>query len=123
MSLELAVQESLRELGGRDAAPACDLWEDGKSCHVQLVVPGWMPRQMSLEVENDMLTIQGERSFETFLRVVTLPAFVNAEKARAVYDNNVLTISFPKRPEEKARRILRGRVGERGKSNTVSDQT
>ena len=108
MSLDLALQEALRKLGagGLDRAPACHLWEVGKAFHVRLAVPGWQPHQISLEVQNDMLTIQGERSFETFLRVVTLPAFVNAEKARAVYDNNVLTISFPKRLEEKPRRIL-----------------
>jgi HSP20 family molecular chaperone IbpA len=108
MSLDLALQEVLRKLetGGLDGAPASRLWEDETSFHVQLLVPGWMPHQMCLLLGNNMLTIQGERSFKTFLRVVTLPTFVNAEKARAVYDNDVLTISFPKRLEAQARRIL-----------------
>ena len=107
MSLDLASQDSLREpeTGGQ-ASPACHLCEVDKAFHVRLAVPGWQPHQMSLEVESDVLTIQGERSFETFFRRVKLPAFVEAENARAVHDDGVLTISFPKRREAKARRIL-----------------
>lgn len=58
---------------------------------------------MRLEVENYILTIQSEHSHESFLREVRLPAFVNA---RAAYRNGMLTISFRKRPETRARRIL-----------------
>ena len=108
MILDLALQDALRtlETSGQDAAPACHLGEDDKAFRVRLAVPGWQPDEMSLEMESDMLTIRGARSFDTFLRLVKLPAFVNAEKGRAVHYNGVLTISFPNRPEAKARRIL-----------------
>jgi HSP20 family protein len=106
--LDVALQEALRklEIGGRVAAPACHLWEDDKAFHVELAVPDWQPHHISLLVENNTLTIQGERSLQTFLRLVSLPAFVNAEKARAVHRDGVLTIAFPKRAEANARRIL-----------------
>ena len=106
--LNLALQEVLGKLrtGGQHAAPACHLWEDDKAFRVRLALRGWQPHQMCLEVQNDMLTMQGERSFETFLQLFKLPAFISTEKARAVYNDGLLTISFPKRPEGKARRIL-----------------
>lgn len=106
--LDVALQEALRKLetGGQHAVPPCHLWEDGRAFHVQLAVPDWQPHHISLLVENHMLTIQGKRSLQMFLRLVSLPAFVNAEKARAVYHDGVLTISFAKRSDANARRIL-----------------
>ena len=106
ISLNVLDRQLDLETGGQDEAPACHLWEDEKSFHVRLAVPGWMPHQMNLLVENNMLTIQGTRSFESFLRLVKLPAFVNAEKDRAVYDNEYLTIYFRKLHEANVRRIL-----------------
>ena len=107
--LDLALQEALRKLeaNGQEGPPS-HLWEDDKAFHVELSVPGWQPHQMTLEVDNDMLTVQGERSRSSrnFVRQVRLPASVTTEKARAAYCKDVLTISFRKRPESRARRIL-----------------
>lgn len=70
-------------------------------------------------MKEKMLTVKGQRARENtrqyrlheiadsnFMRVFTLPASVDHEKAKAVHTNGLLTISFPKREEAKARRIL-----------------
>jgi HSP20 family protein len=88
--------------------------------YVQLAVPGWEAKELTLDVNEKILTIKGERAAAEeaghfhlheiagtkFFRIFTLPAFVDHEKAKAVHANGLLTISFPKREEAKARRIL-----------------
>jgi HSP20 family protein len=86
---------------------------------VQVALPGWEPNQVNLEMKDKMLTVWGERAGEesgqyhvreiadgSFSRVFALPASIDHEKARAVHANGLLQISFPKREEAKARRIL-----------------
>jgi HSP20 family protein len=74
-----------------------------------------------VRVENNLLTIRGERKFEksvseeNFLRVertygsfsrsFSLPNTVNAEKIGAEYKNGVLTVTLPKREESKPRQV------------------
>jgi HSP20 family protein len=74
-----------------------------------------------LSVENNVITLRGERHFEkkedtdnyhrveraygSFLRSFTLPNTVTAEGANADYRNGVLRVTLPKREETKARRI------------------
>jgi HSP20 family protein len=113
--------EALREFGAsaQDWVPACNVWEDENGFYVQAALPGWEPHQISLEVNNKTLTIKGERTSEEagqyhlheiggshFTRLFTLPKFIDHEKAKAAQANGLLTISFPKREEAKARRIL-----------------
>lgn len=113
--------EALGELGtgGQDWVPASNVWEDENGFYVQVALPGWEPKQISLEVKDTILSVKGERSQEearqyhlheiegsTFARFFTLPTSINHEKARAIHTNGLLTISFPKREEAKTRRIL-----------------
>lgn len=99
--------------------PACNVREDDNGFYVEVALPGWAPYQVMLEVKDQMLTVRGEGSREatgryvvqeipdgSFCRVFTLPASIDQEKARAVHANGLLHISFPKREEAKARRIL-----------------
>jgi HSP20 family protein len=74
-----------------------------------------------LTVENNVITLRGERQFEkrdesdnyhrversygSFTRSFTLPQSVSAEGATAEYRNGVLRVTLPKREETKARRI------------------
>ena len=74
-----------------------------------------------LSVENNVITLRGERQFEkkedsdnyhrversygSFTRSFTLPQTVSAEGATAEYSNGVLRVTLPKREETKARRI------------------
>jgi HSP20 family protein len=105
--------------GGDHWVPACNVREDENAFNVEVALPGWEPSQITLEVKGKILTVSGEQPGEgnghyhlreiecgTFTRVFTLPASLDHEKARAVHANGLLTISFPKREEEKARRIL-----------------
>ena len=77
--------------------------------------------EAELTVENNVITLRGERSFEkkdetdnyhrversygSFTRSFTLPQTVSAEGATAEYANGVLRVTLPKREETKARRI------------------
>ena len=105
--------------GGEHWVPACNVREDENGFYVQVALPGWEPNQITLDVKDKMLTVRGERSCEdtghyhvreipngSFFRRFTLPASLDHEKARAVHANGLLQISFPKREEAKARRIL-----------------
>jgi HSP20 family protein len=105
--------------GGDHWVPACNVREDDTGFYVHVALPGWAPNQVTLEVKDNMLTVRGERSGEdaghyhvreipdgSFCRMLTLPPSIDHEKARAVHANGLLQISFPKREEARARRIL-----------------
>jgi HSP20 family protein len=100
------------ETGGQNWVPASNVWEDENGFYVQVALPGWEPKEISLEVKEKMLTVKGERAAEelrqyhlqeiaagNFARLFTLPASVDHENARAVHANGLLTISFLKREE------------------------
>ncbi len=117
-------EDALRAFGTSDAAwvPACNAWEDSNGFYVQMALPGWEPKDVALEVNNQMLSVKGERTEETsggsgkhlireiadgrFVRAFKLPTTVDHAKASANYKNGLLTISFPKREDAKPRRIV-----------------
>jgi len=84
-------------------------------------LPGMKREDFELSVENNVITLRGERQFEkkedsdnyhrversygSFTRSFTLPQTVSAEGATADYRNGVLRVTLPKREETKARRI------------------
>ena len=84
-------------------------------------LPGMKREDFDLSVENNVITLRGERHFEktdesdnyhrveraygSFTRSFTLPNTVTAEGATAEYSNGVLRVALPKREETKARRI------------------
>ena len=101
--------------------PACNAWEDSNGFYVQLALPGWEAKDVAVEVNNQMLSVKGERTEETngtlkhvireipdgrFMRLFKLPTTVEYDKASANYKNGLLTISFQKRDEAKPRRIV-----------------
>ncbi|BCA56033.1 putative Heat shock protein Hsp20 [Nitrospira sp. KM1] len=101
-------------------SPASNVWEDDKGFYVQLALPGWEPKDVSLEVEKQVLTVKGAHKTEAdstrkvyqwetaaaqFSKRYRLPDFANQEQASAVHKNGMLTVSFPKREEAKPRRI------------------
>jgi HSP20 family protein len=102
-------------------APASNAWEDENGFYVQLALPGWEPKDITLEVNNQILTVQGQRSVELkdsekyhlheipdgrFTRLFRLPSFVEHDKATATHKHGLLMITFPKREEAKCRRIM-----------------
>ena len=119
--IDQLLDEAIRGLSHETAwTPASNVWEDEKGLHVQLALPGWEAKDVSIQVEKQMMTVAGVHQAETetkgkvyqweipngqFVRQYRLPNFVQQEQASATYKNGVLTISFPKREEAKPRRI------------------
>jgi HSP20 family protein len=104
--------------------PPVDVYEDEQSLILKLEVPGVNEGDINVSVENDTLTIQGERKFEkeekeenfhrierrygSFVRTFKLPNTVDAEKVEASYDKGILKITLAKRAEAKPRQIKVG---------------
>jgi HSP20 family protein len=115
--------EALRAFDAADQTwvPASNVWEDDDGFYVQMALPGWDPKDIALEVNDQILTVKGERNFaETdsqkihlceipdgrFTRLFRLPSFVEHDKASATHKHGLLMIAFPKREEAKCRRIM-----------------
>ena len=102
-------------------APAVDIYETEHELVVKADLPDIDPKDLDIRVENNILTIRGERKFEkkvnednylrversygAFARSFTLTNAVNADAIKADYQNGVLTLSIPKREEAKPKQI------------------
>jgi len=102
-------------------APSVDIYENKDQIVLEAELPGMKQEDFDLSIENNVLTLRGERKFEktdetdnyhrversygAFTRSFTLPQTVSAEGANAEYNNGVLRVTLPKREETKARRI------------------
>jgi HSP20 family protein len=102
-------------------APAVDIFETGNELVVKADLPDIAEKDLDVRVENNMLTIQGERKFEetvdkdnylrveraygSFTRSFALPNTVDADKIHAEYKNGVLTVELPKRAEAKPKQV------------------
>ncbi len=101
--------------------PPVDVYEDENSIQVRMEVPGIEEKDIDIRLENQVLTVRGERKFEkeekeenfhrierrygSFTRSFTLPATVNSEDVSADYDKGVLKIRLAKRAEAKPKQI------------------
>jgi len=101
--------------------PSVDIYENKDQIVLEAELPGMNREDFDLTVENNVITLRGERRFEkkddgdnyhrversygSFTRSFTLPQTVSAEGAQAEYRNGVLRVTLPKREEVKARRI------------------
>jgi HSP20 family protein len=117
--------ESLRHTPEESAwttwAPAVDIYETPDELVVKADLPEVNEKDIDVRVENNLLTICGERKFEksvpeenflriertygSFSRSFSLPNTVNAEAIGAEYKNGVLTVTLPKREESKPRQV------------------
>lgn len=102
-------------------SPSVDIYENKDQIVLEAELPGMNREDFDLSVENNVITLRGERHFEkkddsdnyhrveraygSFTRSFTLPQTVAAEGANAEYRNGVLRVTLPKREETKARRI------------------
>src|SRR5713101_5638921 len=102
-------------------APAVDIFETEHELVVKADLPDVDPKDLDIRVENNILTIRGERKFEknvsqenylrversygSFARSFTLASTVNSEAIKADYQNGVLTLSIPKKEEAKPKQI------------------
>jgi len=102
-------------------APAVDIFENEHELVVKADLPDVDPKALDIRVENNLLTIRGERKFEkktnegdylrveraygSFARSFSLANTVNSDAIKAEYQNGVLTLTIPKREEAKPKQI------------------
>jgi len=98
-----------------------DIYEGEHELVVKADLPDVKPEDLDIRVENNILTIRGERKFEkkadeknylrveraygSFARSFSLANTVNTEAIKADYKDGVLTLSIPKREEAKPKQI------------------
>ena len=101
--------------------PPCDVFEDKETVKIVAELPGVRPEDVKLSLENNLLTIRGEkrqqaeernervhryeRSYGSFERSFALPSTVDPDKIAAKYENGVLTVTIPKAERARPREI------------------
>ncbi|QGJ70468.1 Molecular chaperone [Planctomycetales bacterium 10988] len=100
--------------------PLVNLWEDDDNLYAEAELPGFSLDDLEIYVLGEELTIKGERKVSDeedvkvhrrervrgkFERVFRLPTSVSADEVKAVLANGVLTLTLPKTPEAKPRKI------------------
>lgn len=100
--------------------PRMNLADAGEKVVLTAEVPGLSEKDVNVAIEQDVLTISGERQVKVpegysihrqergdfkFVRSLAMPCKVDAEKATASVRNGVLTVSLPKAPEAQPKRI------------------
>ena len=102
-------------------APPVDVYEDEHNVTLKIEVPGIDEKDIDVRIENNLLTVHGERKFEkeekeenfrrverqygSFTRSFTLPNTVDAEKIQANYEKGILKIQLAKKAEAKPKQI------------------
>jgi HSP20 family protein len=112
---------SQESLAAGSFVPAVDVYEDEQGIQLKMEVPGIDEKDIDIRLENNLLTIRGERKLESetkeenyhrierrygsFTRSFTLPNTVNPEEVKAAYAKGVLTIQLGKRAEARPKQI------------------
>jgi HSP20 family protein len=102
-------------------APPVDIYEDAEGVTLKVEVPGFAANDIDLRIENNTLTLKGERKLEkedkkenyrrversygAFSRSFSLPPTVDSEKIQAESKNGVLTVFLPRKEETKPKQI------------------
>ena len=102
-------------------APPVDVYEDEHNITLKIEVPGIEEKDIDVRIENNTLTVHGERKFEkeekeenfrrverqygSFTRSFTLPNTIDAEKVQANYDKGILKVQLAKKAEAKPKQI------------------
>jgi len=110
-----------RELARGAWTPSVDIFENKDNLVIEAELPGMKPSDVNVSIENNVLTLHGERRFEkkdegdnfhrversygSFTRSFTLPPTVSSENVNAEFENGVLKLTLAKREEAKPRRI------------------
>jgi HSP20 family protein len=114
-----------RPLSVRDGwtmgTPAIDMYQTDNDVVVKASIPGIKAEEVQINVTGDVLTLKGEikqeeertdrawhireQRFGSFERSIALPTEVKSDKAEAVFENGILTITLPKADEVKPRTI------------------
>jgi HSP20 family protein len=111
----------MREGGSSWSSPAIDMFQTDNDVVVKAALPGIKADEVQINVTGDILTIKGEMKHEeekkdkswhirehrwgAFERSVRLPTGVISDKAKADFDNGILTVSLPKLEEVRPKTI------------------
>jgi len=133
-------QESAGRQEGLDTAsfvPPVDIFEDEHNIVLRVEVPGVDQKDLDIRIENNVITIRGERKFEketkeenyhrverrygSFQRSFGLPNTVNPEQVTANYENGILTVTLAKRAEAKPKQI-KVNVGTTSEPKTIDSK-
>lgn len=102
-------------------SPAVDIYEGPEAIEMVFEIPGVTQQEIKVHYENNLLTVSGERRLEhedqregyhriernygTFQRSFTLPTTIDPNRINAVFENGLLRLTLPKRPESQPRAI------------------
>ena len=106
---------------GGEWIPSVDIIENDHVLTVKAELPGIEAKDVAVTIDNNVLTIKGERRMEnevkkenyhrmeraygSFARSFALPTFIDAEKVKADFKNGLLTITVPKKENAKTRAV------------------
>lgn len=106
---------------GNWSIPAVDMYQTDNDVVVKAALPGIKADEVQINVTGEVLTLKGETKHEeekkekayhlreqrwgSFERSIVLPTEVVADKAKADFENGVLTITLPKAEEVKPKSI------------------
>ena len=98
-----------------------DVYQTDNDVVVKATLPGTKPEEVDISITGDILTIRGEhkeeqemkeenylrreRRYGTFSRSIRIPIPIQSDKAEAVFENGVLTLTLPKAEEAKPKQI------------------
>jgi HSP20 family protein len=104
--------------------PPVDVYEDEHKIVLKLEIPGVKQEEIDIRLENNTLTVRGERKFEkeekeenfqrverrygAFFRAFTLPTTIDTETVKAEYDSGVLKLELNRKAEAKPKQIKIG---------------
>jgi len=102
-------------------SPVVDVYEDADAIVIKTDLPGVNQDEIDVEMNNDTLTIRGERKFDdeerrdkyvrierqygSFQRSFTIGVAIEADKIKAVYKNGILELTLPKAEATKPRKV------------------
>src|ERR1700757_2366835 len=121
---EVSATSAKDQLAAGTFVPPVDIYEDEHNLVLKLEIPGMNEEDLNVSLENNTLTVTGERKFEkeekeenfhrierrygSFTRTFRLPNTVDGEKVEAGYDKGILKLTLAKRPEAKPKQIKVG---------------
>ena len=110
-----------RNLVSSSWTPSVDIYETEQQLVLTVEVPGIEDKNIEIKIEDNTLTLKGERKFEketeeenyhrieraygSFYRSFSLPPHINQDKIEAEHEHGVLKITMPKKHEAKPRTI------------------
>jgi HSP20 family protein len=114
-------QSGSRELASSSWTPAVDIYETEHEIVLSAEVPGIDEKDIEIKLEDNTLTLRGERKFEqetqeenfhrieraygSFFRSFSLPHYIDQEQIKAEHEHGVLKVVLPKKSEKKARKV------------------